>query len=57
MVAFEYDGGATSASNTEEHPSPHLTGIRGSRLRHLYEKNKKAIVGIIIQRINQSGKK
>lgn len=56
-IAFEYDGEVRSAKNPHPHLSPDITGVSGSGLWHFYDVNKKAIIGILIERIRETGHK
>lgn len=55
--AIAFDGGVTSASNPDGHLSPDLTGISGSGLWFFYDKEKLGLLGVVIERINQTGQK
>ena len=55
--AIKYDGEVRSASIPHAHLAPNIEGIRGSGLWHFYNQNEKSLIGIIIQRIFETGHK
>lgn len=55
--AIKYDGEITSEKIPQVHLSPKITGISGSGLWHFYGKNKKSLIGIVLERINDPGNK
>jgi len=56
-IAVKFDGEVTDATNPNPHLSPDLTGISGSGLWHFYNQNQKSLIGIVIQRIKETGHK
>jgi|GEM_PF-3322631 len=56
-IAMKFDGEVTSATNPHPHLAPDLKGISGSGLWHFYGQNKKSLIGIVIQRIKETGHK
>lgn len=56
-IAIKFDGKVTSAKIPQPHLSPDLTGISGSGLWHFYNKNNKSLVGIIIEKVKETGYK
>ena len=52
-IAIKFDGEVTSATLPHPHLSPDIYGISGSGLWHFYNKNHKALIGIVIQIIKE----
>ncbi|MFD2939703.1 S1 family peptidase [Flavobacterium notoginsengisoli] len=55
--AIKYDGEVTSAKIPQVHLSPKIIGISGSGLWHFYGENKKSLIGIVLERINEPSNK
>ncbi|PIF34536.1 hypothetical protein CLU81_5191 [Flavobacterium sp. 9] len=56
-IAIKFDGQVINATNPHPHFSPNLAGMSGSGLWHFYDKGKKALIGIIIEQIKETGHK
>lgn len=56
-IAIKFDGEVTNAKNPHPHLAPDITGISGSGLWHFYERDKKSLIGIVIERIKETGHK
>ncbi len=56
-IPIKFDGDVISAKKTNPHLAPKLDGISGSGLWHFFEKDKKSLIGISIERINDPDNK
>ncbi len=56
-IPVKFDGDVISAKNLNPHRAPKLEGISGSGLWYFYEKDKKSLIGISIERINDPDNK
>lgn len=56
-IALKFDGKVTSSSNPYTHKAPQLYGVSGSGLWRFFEKDKKSLVGIMIEKETGSGAK
>jgi len=51
-IPIKFDGEIINAKNPHPHLAPKLKGISGSGLWHFFDKDKKSLIGILIERIN-----